>query len=196
MAPANTAPVLVPIPNQDVEEGSTLTFTASATDADAGQTVTYSLVGAPAGASIDPNTGVFSWTPTDDDPTATPADAYTFTVRATDSADPAAYDEQEVTVTVSNVAPTITSVSGPVGPIGISGGSATANISVTFTDPGSGDTHTTSIACGNATSASGPRKSAQRFPRRPRRTAASPPASPPLPARRPPHRRSPRATPR
>jgi hypothetical protein len=153
--PVNTEPVLAPIANQAVNEGSTATFTASATDADSGQTITYSLIGAPAGASINPTTGAFSWTPTDDNPTGTPADNYTFTVRATDSADPAAYDEQEVTVTVSNVAPTITSVTGPAGPIGLSGGSAAANITVTFTDPGSGDTHTTSIACGNSTSASG-----------------------------------------
>ena len=152
--PANTAPVLAPIANQAVDEGSTLSFTASATDADAGQTITYSLIGAPAGASLNPTTGPFSWTPTDDDPTATPSDAYHFTVRATDSADPAAFAEQPVTVTVSNVAPTITAVAGPAGPIGISGGSASANITVTFTDPGSGDTHVTSIACGNATSAS------------------------------------------
>ncbi|HET7233202.1 MAG TPA: choice-of-anchor L domain-containing protein [Longimicrobium sp.] len=146
--PVNTEPVLAPIANQAVNEGSTLSFTASATDADAGQTITYSLVGAPAGASIDPATGVFSWTPTDDNPTATPADAYTFTVRATDSADPAAFDEQQVTVTVSNVAPTITSITGPAGPIALSGGSAVAHITVSFTDPGSGDTHTTSIGCG------------------------------------------------
>lgn len=152
--PTNSDPVLAPIANQAVNEGSAVGFVASATDADAGQTITYSLIGAPAGASINPATGVFSWTPTDDNPTATPSDAYTFTVRATDSADPAAYDEQSVTITVSNVAPTITSVTGPASPIGMSGGSAVAHIAVSFTDPGSGDTHTTSIACGNATSAS------------------------------------------
>ena len=151
--PTNTEPVLAPIASQAVNEGSMATFTASATDADAGQTITYSLIGAPAGASIDPATGVFSWTPTDDDPTATPGDDYTFTVRVTDEA--GAFAEQPVTVTVSNVAPTVTSVTGPAGPIGISGGSAVANISVAFTDPGSGDTHTTSIDCGNSTSASG-----------------------------------------
>lgn len=151
----NSAPVLAPIANQAVNEGSTLHFTAAATDADSGQTITYSLIGAPAGASINPATGVFSWTPTDDNPTGTPSDNYSFTVRATDSADPAAFDEQSVTVTVSNVAPTVTSVTGPVSPIGLSGGSAVAHISVAFTDPGSGDTHTTAIACGNATSANG-----------------------------------------
>jgi len=153
-AGSNAAPVLAPIANQAVNEGSTLNFTASATDADSGQTITYSLVGAPAGASINATTGAFSWTPTDDNPTATPADAYTFTVRATDSADPAAFDEQQVTITVSNVAPTITSITGPAGPIGISGGSAVAHITVSFTDPGSGDTHTTAIGCGNFTVAS------------------------------------------
>jgi Putative Ig domain len=147
--PANTAPVLAPIASQAVNEGSTATFTASATDADAAQTITYSLIGAPAGASIDPSTGVFSWTPTDDNPTATPSDAYTFTVRATDSADPAAFAEQPVTVTVNNVAPTITSISAPSSPIALSGGSATAPVSFSFTDPGSGDTHDVGVECGN-----------------------------------------------
>ncbi len=71
--------MLAPIANQAVNEGSAAGFTASATDADDGQTITYSLIGAPAGASIDPATGVFSWTPTDDNPTATPSDDYTFT---------------------------------------------------------------------------------------------------------------------
>jgi hypothetical protein len=169
---SNTAPVLAPIADQAVNEGSTAGFTASATDPDAGQTLTYSLIGAPAGASIHPATGVFSWTPTDDDPTGTPSDAYTFTVRVTDSGSPSgppptdfaaaaaiaaaagAFDEQQVTITVSNVAPTVTAVTGPSGPIGLSGGGAVAHVSVSFTDPGSGDTHTTSIACGNSTGAS------------------------------------------
>lgn len=153
--PVNTAPVLAPIANQAVNEGSTLNFTASATDADAGQTITYSLIGAPAGASINPTTGAFSWTPTDDNPTATPSDAYNFTVRATDSADPAAYAEQPVTVIVSNVAPTITAVTAPTSPTGLSGGSASAPVSFSFTDPGSGDTHTAFIGCGNSTVVSG-----------------------------------------
>jgi len=153
-APVNTAPVLDSIANQHVEEGSTLHFTASATDADAGQTVTYSLVGAPAGASIDPATGVFSWTPVDDDPTGTGQDDYTFTVKATDSGSPAASDEQEVIVTVHNGDPVITAVTGPAGPIVLSGGSAVAHISVSFTDVGTADTHTTTIFCGNSTFAS------------------------------------------
>ena len=136
----NSDPVLDPIANQVVDEGSTVSFTASATDADEGQALTFSLVGAPAGASIDPVTGVFSWTSVDDG-------SFTFTVRVTDDA--GASDEQEVTVTVRNVAPTITSVTGPTGPIGLSGGSATAHFSVSFTDPGTADTHFVEAACGD-----------------------------------------------
>ncbi len=48
------APVLGTIANQTVDEGSTLTFTATATDSDsaAQHTLTYSLSGTPAGATI------------------------------------------------------------------------------------------------------------------------------------------------
>ena len=43
-----------------------LSFTANAYDNDQpANTLTYSLVGAPTGASINPSTGVFTWTPTD-----------------------------------------------------------------------------------------------------------------------------------
>ena len=56
---------LNPIPNQSVNPGGTLNFTASAVDTlNPGATLTYSLdSGAPAGATINPATGVFSWTP-------------------------------------------------------------------------------------------------------------------------------------
>lgn len=50
-AVANTAPVLASIGNKYVNEGSQLTFTATATDAEA-NALTYSLISAPAGASI------------------------------------------------------------------------------------------------------------------------------------------------
>ena len=61
---ANSAPVLAAIPPQTVNEGALLTFTASATDDGLpANTLTYSLIGAPVGASINPGTGVFTWTP-------------------------------------------------------------------------------------------------------------------------------------
>ncbi len=62
----NTPPTLTPISNKEVTLGQTLTFTANANDADLPpQTLTFSLgAGAPAGASITPGTGQFSWKPT------------------------------------------------------------------------------------------------------------------------------------
>ncbi|MGE3640779.1 MAG: S8 family serine peptidase, partial [Pirellulales bacterium] len=77
---SNVGPVLAAIGNKSVSEGSLLTFTASATDANSGQTLTYSLAsGAPAGATINATTGVFSWTPTE----AQGAGSYSVTVRVT-----------------------------------------------------------------------------------------------------------------
>ena len=58
----NQPPVLAPIADQQVFTGDTVTFDADATDPDLpAQSLTYALEGAPAGATIDPATGVFSW---------------------------------------------------------------------------------------------------------------------------------------
>jgi hypothetical protein len=64
---SNVAPVLANVPaSATIPELSPYTFTATATDADLPpQTLTFSLVGAPAGAAIDGSTGAFSWTPTE-----------------------------------------------------------------------------------------------------------------------------------
>lgn len=61
----NEAPVIAPIADKIVDEGQTLEFMVKATDADSpGQALTYSLVGSvPAGATIDPATGLFRWQP-------------------------------------------------------------------------------------------------------------------------------------
>ncbi len=60
----NQPPTLAPLANFTVVEGSTVAFTATATDPDRpDQILTYSLVGnVPAGAVLDPQTGAFSWT--------------------------------------------------------------------------------------------------------------------------------------
>jgi glucose/arabinose dehydrogenase len=59
-------PVLAPIPDQSITEGSTLTLTASVSDPDqSSDTLQFSIVNPPSGASIDPNSGVFAWTPAD-----------------------------------------------------------------------------------------------------------------------------------
>ncbi|MEM7033616.1 MAG: S8 family serine peptidase, partial [Chloroflexota bacterium] len=80
----NTNPILNAIGNQTTDEESELSFTASATDADTpSQTLSYSLDGEPAGASIDSN-GFFSWTPTEAQGPA----SYTFDVVVSDDQNP------------------------------------------------------------------------------------------------------------
>jgi hypothetical protein len=61
----NHPPVLAAVANQSILAGRTLAVTNAASDPDAPpQLLTYSLVGAPSGASIDTNSGVFTWRPT------------------------------------------------------------------------------------------------------------------------------------
>ena len=60
----NTAPVMVQLTNTTVLEGRWLTLTNAATDADLpAQILTWSLLQPPAGATIDPATGLFRWRP-------------------------------------------------------------------------------------------------------------------------------------
>ena len=57
---SNSAPLLAAIATQTAVENTLLTVTASGTDADLpADTLTYSLVTAPTGATINPTTGVF-----------------------------------------------------------------------------------------------------------------------------------------
>ena len=58
----NVAPVLLPIGNLSVAETETLAFAMSAFDAD-GDTLTYRGDNLPAGAVVDPMSGVLTWTP-------------------------------------------------------------------------------------------------------------------------------------
>jgi hypothetical protein len=59
----NRAPVLAAIGNKSVNEGATLNFTLSATDAD-GDALTYSASNLPSGAAFNSSTQTFSLTPT------------------------------------------------------------------------------------------------------------------------------------
>jgi len=101
VAEVNVAPVLGAIGNQTIAELTQLTFTATATDVDLpANTLTYSLVGAPASAFIVGNTGVFTWTPTE----AQGPGTFTFDVVVSDGT---VTDSETITVTVNevNVAP-------------------------------------------------------------------------------------------
>ena len=102
----NLAPVLGAIGNHTINEQTALMFTATATDTDLpANALTFSLVGGPPGASINPMTGQFSWTPTE----AQGPGAYTFAVRVTDNGVPNLSAQESITVTVNevNLAPTL-----------------------------------------------------------------------------------------
>jgi N-acetylmuramoyl-L-alanine amidase len=96
----NTPPVLGAIGNKTGNENSAITFTATATDANAGDILTFSLdAGAPASASINPSSGAFSWTPTEVEGPGT----YVVTVRVTDNGTPVQNDSESITITVNEV---------------------------------------------------------------------------------------------
>jgi len=60
----NTAPVLVPVPDQSLLAGQTLAVTNVATDAEAPpQILSFSLLSGPPGASVNAANGVFTWRP-------------------------------------------------------------------------------------------------------------------------------------
>ncbi|WP_207632522.1 choice-of-anchor tandem repeat GloVer-containing protein [Foetidibacter luteolus] len=100
-------PVLANITSKTVVKGSKLSFTAAATDGDAGQKLTFSLIGAPSGATINATSGAFSWTPST-------AGSFNFKVRVSDNGSPVLYDEQQVAVTVTE--PVVTGFSALASP--------------------------------------------------------------------------------
>ncbi|MDA1273734.1 MAG: immunoglobulin domain-containing protein [Verrucomicrobia bacterium] len=85
VAPSNRAPVLTPIGDQTVDEQTQLTVTIAASDPDQpAQVLTYEISGAPPGAGIDPASGVFTWTPNEDQGPGTS----TITVKVSDNGTP------------------------------------------------------------------------------------------------------------
>jgi uncharacterized repeat protein (TIGR01451 family) len=94
---SNEPPVLAPVVDRTIHAGMTLVITNSATDPDIPtNTLMFSLDPGPAGASIDPASGVFSWSP--DDSFANTTNAVTVVV--TDN-NPWAVNKQQLTDTKS-----------------------------------------------------------------------------------------------
>src|SRR5207249_2279926 len=99
--------------NQTIAELSTLVVTNTATDADLpANTLTFSLVSGPAGVSINPTTGVLTWTPTAGQGPSTNV----ITVKVTDNGVPALSDSKSfaVAVTHANSAPVLSPISDQV----------------------------------------------------------------------------------
>ena len=128
VAPPPKPPVLAPLPPITVNEGTLVTFQASATDPNPGETITYNLgPDAPPGAKINYLTGVFSYTPLRGPAT------FSITVFAFDTSLQSA--KQTFTLTVNDVAPILAPIArqtaGVNSPFQFTGG---------FTDPGRQDT--------------------------------------------------------
>lgn len=94
----NHAPTLAAIADKTATVGNSLSFTASASDQDSGQTLSFSLSGAPTGASINSASGKFTWTPSTEQAAA--STNYSFAVRVTDSGSPALSAERTVKVSL------------------------------------------------------------------------------------------------
>src|SRR5437667_6868748 len=95
---ANSPPMLTVPADQTVTELSTLTITNTASDADLpANTLTFSLVSAPGGVTLDPSSGVLTWTPTE----AQGPSTNLITVRVTDNGAPQLSDTKSFTVVVT-----------------------------------------------------------------------------------------------
>lgn len=129
----NRPPALAAIGDQLVNEGETLSFTVTATDPDAGDTVTLSAVsGAPnifsAGATFSSSTGTFAWTP-DFDASGT----YSVTFTASDGS---LSDSETISIVVTNQnrAPAFVAPTPETSVAGAEGDALTFNVAATDAD--------------------------------------------------------------
>lgn len=106
---SSIAPVLDPIGAKSVTEQQLLAFTATATDPDAGDQLTFSLVSPPSGSSINSLSGAFSYTPGLQVAGCNSTAQVNVTVRVSDQLQ--ASDSEVVPITVSdsnqNIAPVL-----------------------------------------------------------------------------------------
>ena len=104
----NSAPVVSPIPDQFVAEGTALSFAINATDPDgAQQRLTFGFDGpAPTGVALDSATGAFNWTPSEEQGPSTNV----FRVRVVDDGVPSlsATNSFMIVVNEVNSAPVLT----------------------------------------------------------------------------------------
>ena len=95
---SNTPPVLAVISNRTVNVGQTVAFTASATDTDSPpQTLTFALLAGATNATLNTNSGAFSWRPL----VTQAGTTNVFAVKVADSGTPSLSATQSFTVTVN-----------------------------------------------------------------------------------------------
>lgn len=106
VANVNDAPAITSTAVTDATEDSVYTYDVDASDPDAGDALSFSLVSAPIGMAIDANTGVITWTPVNAD-----VGSHSVTVAVTDDGVGTLTDSQDFSVSVANTndAPTVSS---------------------------------------------------------------------------------------
>ena len=106
---SNTPPTLAPIANQTVNVGQTVAFTASATDTNQPpQTLTFALLAGPTNATLNTNSGAFSFRPLVTQANST----NNFTLKVSDNGTPSLSATQSFSVVVNPLsAPGISNVS-------------------------------------------------------------------------------------
>ena len=142
----NSAPVFGTVGDKTVDELATLTFAASASDPDVpANALTFSLVHGPSNATIDPATGVFSWTPTESEGPGT----YPVTIHVADDAVPGlhAWETFHIVVAEVNNPPSAIALSGSTVKERVLG--ATVGV-LSATDPDVGQTHWFALADENS----------------------------------------------
>ena len=109
VTPPNTPPTLAPIANQTVNVGQTVAFTASATDTDQPpQTLTFALLAGATNATLNTNSGAFSFRPLVTQANST----NNFTLKVADNGTPSMSATQSFSVVVNPLsAPGINNIS-------------------------------------------------------------------------------------
>ncbi len=140
---ANGPPVITPIGDQVVVEAEVLSFIVTATDPDRSDTLEFSLTEAPAGVTLDAQTGFFRWVPS-----IAAAGEHTVTIRVTDNGQPAMFAEDSFAITVvdDNRDPTSVTLS----PANVRENLPANTIvgTLTTTDPDASDIHTYTLIAG------------------------------------------------
>ena len=129
------------------DEGSAVTLTGSADDVNAGDTLTSSWGYAPV-SGVDAGATCAFADPADLTTTVTCTDdgTYELTLTTSDGVNPDVTNTADLVI--GNVAPEIDSITTPTAPVAIT---TPVNMSATYSDPGSNDTHTAVVDWGDAT---------------------------------------------
>lgn len=105
-----TAPVITTVAIENAQVGASYRYDVNATDENSDDILSYVLVTAPDGMSIDTSTGIITWTPS-----STQTGSQTISVKVSDNASPVLSTSQDYTIQVApapvvNTAPTISTV--------------------------------------------------------------------------------------